>query len=285
MSWLERIAPRLNILWRGPWPARFVEPPRWLFDHELVVVARGELRLEVGTDAWDLRAGMFAIVPPLTRHASIVTVGPVYRSCVHFDWTGGATPARPICCYDPPDRPSAKKAVPAPSFVPKGCIVGKVPEAAAVRALLETLFFRWQTGEAEDRALGRATLLELLLLLLWPQHGGSGRVRPTSRLAYAAKDALDALSPSVDGIQHALAGLGCSYAHACRTFQRQFGLTPGDYLTARRLERAKLLLEDPRLSVAEVGYQAGFNDPGYFGKKFRARYGKTPGRFRASLFH
>jgi AraC-like DNA-binding protein len=282
MSWLERIAPRPNVLWRGLWPARFVEPPRWLFDHELVVVSRGEFRLEVGGDTWDLHAGMFAIVPPLTRHASSVTRGPVHRSCVHFDWTDGPAPDRPICCYEP-DRPVAKLAVRAPSFVPRGGVVGPVPEEGAVRALLETLFFRWQTGEAADRALCRATLLELLLLLLWPRPSGARKVQPASRLAYAAKDALDALSSSADGIQTALAGLGCSYAHACRVFQRHFGLTPGEYLTARRLERARLLLDNPRLSVAEVGYQAGFNDPGYFGKKFRARYGKTPGRFRVAL--
>lgn len=284
MHWLERISPHPNILWRGPWAARFVEPARYLYDHELVVVSRGEFLLQVEDAQWVMRPGTFAIIPPNTNHVSRVVRGPVHRSCLHFDWVGGPAPRRPICSYHP-RRPAANKMVKPPPFVPPGCLVGTFTDDGTVPALLDTLFFRWQTGTAIHRALCRVGLLELLLNLLWPAAGIRRPAGHASQLAYAAKELLDTQPLSDGGVQTLLAGLGCSYAHACRTFHRSFGLTPGEYLAAQRIERAKSLLRNPRLSVAEVGYQSGFNDPGYFGRKFREKTGLTPGQYRAARKH
>ncbi len=50
----------------------------------------------------------------------------------------------------------------------------------------------------------------------------------------------------------------------------------GDFLLDRRLERARLLLEDPRLNVADVARLAGFSSANYFTRVFRARTGRTP---------
>lgn len=280
--WLERISPRPNVLWRGRWAARYVEASRYLYDHELVLVTQGELQLRVQTREWVMKAGTFVIIPPNVLHSSSVLRAPVYRFCLHFDWTSIPAPERPICSYLP-DRPPASEVVRTPAFVPKGCQVGAFHDDGRISALLETLFFRWQTGESVHRALCRPALLELLLLLLAPGAGPKRTGEPPSRLAYAVKELLDTSAPASAGVQSLLASLGCSYAHACRTFHRYFGLTPGDYLNTQRLERAKILLANPRLAVAEVGYQSGFNDAGYFCRKFREKTGMTPGSFRATL--
>ncbi len=282
MNWLDRIAPRPNILWRGPWPSRFVEPARYLYDHELVIVSRGDYILRVGEHEWEMRPGMFAIIPPAINHVSIVRKGPVYRSCVHFDWLAEPAPARPICSYHP-RRPASKKVVPPPAFVPEGCLVGSYRDDGAITALLDTLFFRWQTGDALSRSLCRGGLQEILLRLLWPADRAGRPAASSSQLAYAVKEALDTSALRGGGIQALLAGLGCSYAHACRVFHKSFGLTPVAYITAQRLERAKSLLGNSRLTVAEVGYECGFPDTGYFCKRFRQSTGLTPGAYRANL--
>ena len=55
-------------------------------------------------------------------------------------------------------------------------------------------------------------------------------------------------------------------------------------LNAARLDRANLLLTDPRtrtLPVAEVAFRCGFLDPGYFARQFRKRFNATPRAWRA----
>jgi len=75
--------------------------------------------------------------------------------------------------------------------------------------------------------------------------------------------------------------LGVHPNHISRLFA-EFGTESfGGYLLARRLERARLLLADPRLNVAEVARLSGFGSANYFTRVFRARTGRTPTRTRA----
>jgi len=280
--WLDRVSPRLNMLWRGEWPRHYVEPARFLYDHELVVVTKGKFLLRVEQEQWEMSAGSFALIPPNTNHVSITTGSPVYRSCIHFNWLCEPAPKHPICCYYP-KRPAPRLVVPKPAFVPLTCHVGAFNQSGTIAALLETLFMRWQTRESFQRSLCRGAFIELLVQLLWPKTGRKNAGDPAPQLAISAKDLLDNQGQAGGSIQTLLASLGCSYPHVCRLFHKNFGLTPLEYLNAKRLERAKGLLCDPRLTVAEVGYQSGFNDPGYFSKKFRQQTGITPLYYRRSL--
>ncbi len=60
------------------------------------------------------------------------------------------------------------------------------------------------------------------------------------------------------------------------------GLTLGKTLWTFRLHKAKKLLESTTLTISEVSYQAGFNAPSYFARKFKEAYNMTPSNFRES---
>lgn len=279
--WLDQISPRLNALWRGPWKPFYIEPARSLYDHELVMVLDGEFRLRIGGREWDMRKGWFVVVPPGTVHVSFGGPRPVIRACVHFDWIPEKVPARPICCYHP-RRPSRRLVLPAPAFVQVPGRPRPFEAAGPISALLETLFFQWQAGDRFHRALARTTFQDILLRLLWP---GSRRRAAPSRVAgpaYAVKEILDAGDVPAGGLRARLASRGQSYGHLSRLFRRQFGLTPGEYLTAQRLEKAKILLRNSGTTVAEAAYAAGFHDPGYFARCFRRQNGISPREFRGS---
>lgn len=47
-----------------------------------------------------------------------------------------------------------------------------------------------------------------------------------------------------------------------------------------RKQRARALLQDPELTVAEVAYALGYEDAANFGRAFRRWYGKAPGQYR-----
>jgi AraC family transcriptional regulator of arabinose operon len=65
-------------------------------------------------------------------------------------------------------------------------------------------------------------------------------------------------------------------------FHQEVGMSPGRYIRARRLDRARALLETTALSVREVMTSVGMSDPGRFARDFRNHYGMRPLEWRAA---
>lgn len=64
--------------------------------------------------------------------------------------------------------------------------------------------------------------------------------------------------------------------HFARAFKRTTGLTPQQYLTERRIERAKGLLAKSDLPLVEVGFRSGFKNQSHFTTLFRKFTRMTP---------
>jgi transcriptional regulator GlxA family with amidase domain len=63
-------------------------------------------------------------------------------------------------------------------------------------------------------------------------------------------------------------------------FAAAMGRTPRDYLRFLRIERAKRLLAGTDLPISAVAQEAGFGDPAYFTRAFRAETGAAPREWR-----
>lgn len=61
------------------------------------------------------------------------------------------------------------------------------------------------------------------------------------------------------------------------------GKTPIEFIRQLRLQRAAQLLEKSNMTVAEVAYETGFNNPKYFSKYFKTEYGKLPSAYQADI--
>ncbi len=70
--------------------------------------------------------------------------------------------------------------------------------------------------------------------------------------------------------------MGTSNSMLYRKLTSLVGLTPQEFIKTIRLNRASQLLQQGALTVSEVAYEVGFNDPGYFSTSFRKKFGKTP---------
>jgi len=71
-----------------------------------------------------------------------------------------------------------------------------------------------------------------------------------------------------------------SQFHFARAFRKSNGLTPQQYVTERRIERAKQLLEKEDLPLVEVGLQTGFKNQSHFTTLFRKYTKFTPKSWR-----
>jgi len=71
--------------------------------------------------------------------------------------------------------------------------------------------------------------------------------------------------------------------HFARLFKKITGLTPHGYLAAVRIERARRMLAETDLSIAEIGAQIGYASQSHFTKIFREATGLTPRAFRTAV--
>lgn len=69
-----------------------------------------------------------------------------------------------------------------------------------------------------------------------------------------------------------------------KLMKKQTGKTFTDYLTAFRIERAKELLEEDRLSIKEVTYAVGFNSQNYFAKVFKKHTTLSPSEYKSMVY-
>jgi AraC-like DNA-binding protein/quercetin dioxygenase-like cupin family protein len=74
--------------------------------------------------------------------------------------------------------------------------------------------------------------------------------------------------------------LGLSYDTFRHRFAAEFGQSPGAYRNAARLGAAATMLELTDLTTREIARRLGYTDEFHFSRRFRARYGAPPGRYR-----
>ena len=286
-DWLYRISPCVHIASSAPAPPDWVEPLRVLYDHELVLFSEGRFVVEIGDTSYDCPAGTYIVIPPgCAERSSAVGDAPGKRHWVHFDWDWRPSmPGAPVMTYSPLPL-EADLLRPAPDFVPKGVLYGRIRHIDRALALHEQLETRWDSSDAHEQLLSRAVLLELLCDL-FGEEDSRKQIEPPlhtllTRVLRRLRELADAPLCATPPIRQELPKLGYSYGHLLKLFKAQFGITPIEYVTALRMERAKRLLRTTTLTIAEVGYQLGIDNPPYFTRLFRRCTGVTPSAFRGS---
>ncbi|RGG82442.1 helix-turn-helix domain-containing protein [Coprobacillus sp. AF17-11AC] len=72
----------------------------------------------------------------------------------------------------------------------------------------------------------------------------------------------------------------CSRSTLLNHFKSKYNTTIHKFLLDYRLEIASELLINEKISVKEISYKCGFEDPNYFCKVFRKKYNKSPLEFK-----
>jgi len=73
---------------------------------------------------------------------------------------------------------------------------------------------------------------------------------------------------------------GLNPSHFSRAFKQSMGVSPHRHLVRRRMERARELLKETRLSILEVALEVGYGTHSHFTTAFRRTTGLTPRRYR-----
>lgn len=98
-------------------------------------------------------------------------------------------------------------------------------------------------------------------------------------LARRLRDLLDARVAEGVTLEEAARVLQAHPAHLVRAFSGAYGIAPHQYLTSRRVDRARRLLLDG-VPPGETAAATGFFDQAHLTRHFRRLVGVTPGRYR-----
>jgi len=102
-------------------------------------------------------------------------------------------------------------------------------------------------------------------------------------LPYVVKETIQYIGTHIDEpfIVKDLAGhLRCHPDFLSRKFKQHTGMDLSLYLQQARVDRAKRLLENPKVDIGMAAFQSGFSDRVHFSKVFRRVTGITPGQFQ-----
>ena len=58
------------------------------------------------------------------------------------------------------------------------------------------------------------------------------------------------------------------------------GLAPVEFIKEMRVKRAAQLIETGEFNMTQIAYMVGINDPRYFSKCFKQRFGMTPTEYK-----
>ncbi len=254
-------------------PGSELNPPALTHDR-LVLFARPPKELDL------LYEGVKRHLPPPVGSISVVPAGSpaMWRWSGRFDW---------LCiCLDPEliTRVAAEafELDPARVTVPSLDALDLPPVRAAMLAVDAELTAGGAGGRLAAESLANVLAVHLIRHVLAPRtptfrrDGTLPRARLRATLEYI-EEHLDS-GPSLEQIA-AVARL--SPYHFARQFKAATGLPPHQFVIARRVERAKLLLEGgDDFSLAQVAARAGFLDQSQFSHHFKRLVGITPRQFR-----
>lgn len=75
---------------------------------------------------------------------------------------------------------------------------------------------------------------------------------------------------------------GLSKYRFAHVFKDETGYAPMEYVLSIKLDHAKVLLKSSHLSIAEISYAVGYDNPGTFTNLFKKKVGVSPKYFRIS---
>jgi AraC-like DNA-binding protein len=81
-------------------------------------------------------------------------------------------------------------------------------------------------------------------------------------------------------MQSAAQFMGYSEAYFCKLFKQCFRVNFSAYLNEYRIDKAKVMMADPRINIKDIGIACGYSDSNYFARVFKRITGQTPSDYR-----
>jgi AraC-like DNA-binding protein len=246
----------------------------WLLIHE------GQGQIIVEERLYELKRGMLFYFQPYQIHkvrAEPSPESPYIRSIMHFNpqaVEGGIQPYPALHSFY---RSLWLRQVDEHAFD----VSGRMPYLEELLGLHATLQARSPLSQQmENEGLLALQMLVFLRELYegLPPAAGSGE-RPL-RYAEAVMAWLETRYHEPFKLEELAGGLHLSKFYVSKVFREETGSSITQYITARRMKEACILLAGTGLGMEDIGLKVGLTNPSYFCQLFKKTFGITPNRYR-----
>jgi AraC family transcriptional regulator len=153
-----------------------------------------------------------------------------------------------------------------------------------LRTLSEELETGGRSGKLYAETLAHALAIKFLLLPCPSKEYQAPTVKPLlPRLLNRVQERIDFELNRELSLDVLAKESGYSRAHFLRAFRAAIGLTPHQYILERRINRARQLLRQKQMALADVAIACGFSSQAHMTDIFRDHIGVTPGEYRRCL--
>ncbi len=158
-----------------------------------------------------------------------------------------------------------------------GTTVLAVRSDVRIRAVIQNII--WELHNMQEGYYAAVTALYAQLwILLQRAYSAAVRRQSLPPALSAVVNIMESATGKNMSVTDIAATAGVSTRYLRRIFQDNFHTTPGHYLAARRIEKAKEMLANTSLSIKEIAYASGFSSPRQFSAVFRRLEGYPPDR-------
>ena len=84
-------------------------------------------------------------------------------------------------------------------------------------------------------------------------------------------------------MKNAASAMNYSDAYFCKLFKQCFHVNFSTYLNEYRIQKAKVMMKNPRINIKEIGMACGYTDSNYFSRVFKRITGQTPTEYRIAI--
>jgi AraC-like DNA-binding protein len=249
---------------------------------EILIVHEGKGTLIIEQKSYSLAAGMLCIFQPYQLHHVQVELSaetPFIRSIVHFE------PSLYESYFDKwPSLQAFYKHIHTGSL-PEPCLY-HTGDAEPLHSMLgsweQTLPLLSKGDYFEEFSLFLVGFLRAFKRL-WEQQPASSHGENTLRKPHQAQRMLEWLDKHYKEplrLEQMASELHLSPYHLSHLFKACTGSSLSDYVTAKKMQQAIMLLTASEQSIARVGEEVGITNSSYFCKMFKAQMGITPHQYR-----
>jgi AraC-like DNA-binding protein/mannose-6-phosphate isomerase-like protein (cupin superfamily) len=162
-----------------------------------------------------------------------------------------------------------------------GRVVARTAFAAQCERLIERLIVA-RSGDEQAQALN-----DLAAQFLATGRGNSELAGPRGKPHPMVRAACDLLDESLSDklpLEELAQAVHMNHRYVISVFKDGMGIPPHQYVIARRVESARVMVNQGR-ALNAVAADAGFNDQSHLTRQFKRTFGVTPGAYQARHCH
>jgi AraC family transcriptional regulator, dual regulator of chb operon len=237
--------------------------------YEFFILRQGELIHYHNQEIYTLKPGEICFIHPTDHHYFQATPKGMPAIITNVAFTIG-------------EYELARTYLQCPGFeslpVPERKVLSDNNSLSALLAGFENIFK--QAGYAsvtELQFLFRALLIQALVIL---NNKPKQYNNTTPQWLTAACHQMEKVQNYQKGLPRFIELSGKTQEHLTRSLKKHFNTTPSAFINNIRLLDAAKQLRNTSRPIGEIVFETGYENPSYFNRLFKAKYGQSPGRYR-----